>query len=315
MCARPSSTSNPLAHAITFGGEGENRAADVNGMCVAASGAGKRDQRGQRGQQRRWVWAGLSIDICDDDRRGSLFFHPSHSIKHIVGVSVSSSTVKSFSCSSIGHRSTPSSMSLHRSTPPPPSLFSATAPPQHLRVSSATDSSSTIFLNLDRMRHALQSILVTIRDLPEPTVHYDDVKEQCLELQREFVFLANDRKDMNAAQRKTYAELSELYRTIDTYVTAEDRKHTNGHLKFLAYITATLTPMGVLVGYFGMNFADMGAPSNGCGAFSWRHGHFVVLGVMVAIVIVITYLYYFAKGRTTMSSSSAASAMAAPDDE
>lgn len=87
--------------------------------------------------------------------------------------------------------------------------------------------------------------------------------------------------------------LSDLLDRITTYVTGKDQEMMNSHLKILTYITAILTPAGVLVGYFGMNFGDMGAPTNGHGVFSLRHGHFIVFVVLMMIIIFMTYMYFY----------------------
>ena len=148
--------------------------------------------------------------------------------------------------------------------------------------------------NLREVHEALQSIIRSIKDLPQPDVPYDQIKNQCLHLQKEFVYLASQHHLMTEDEKDAYVNLTDLFKTIDAYVTGKDSQNTNAHLKFLAYLTAMLTPMGVLVGYFGMNFSDMGAPSNNRGVFSFKHGHYIVFAVMVLVVIFMTYMYYFA---------------------
>ena len=153
--------------------------------------------------------------------------------------------------------------------------------------------SSPVSANLHKMHGALVRIIRTIKELPKPEVRYEQVKTDCLHLQKEFVYLASQRNLMSKEERKTYDDLTDLFKTIDAYVSGKDRHQANAHLKFLAYLTAMLTPMGVLVGYFGMNFSDMGAPSTHKGVFSFRHGHYIVFGVMVLVVIFMTYMYYY----------------------
>ncbi len=142
------------------------------------------------------------------------------------------------------------------------------------------------------MHKALFDIMNTIQDLPEPKIHYSQVKAQCLYLQREFIFLASQQEHMTKEQKTLYKEMIELLNRINIYVTGKDSDILNSHLKVLTFITAVLTPAGVLVGYFGMNFSDMGSPSNGMGVYSLKHGHFIVFGILVAIVLFMTYMYY-----------------------
>lgn len=151
---------------------------------------------------------------------------------------------------------------------------------------------NSVEANLTLMQTSVSSILDVIKHLSETRMAYRDVKGKCLYLQREFIFLASQQDAMTAAQIKRYANLSELLKRIDTYVSGKDAEVLNYHMKILTYITAILTPLGVIVGYFGMNFNDMGAPTNGLGVLSLRHGHMVVFAFMMLIVIFMTYMYY-----------------------
>lgn len=147
--------------------------------------------------------------------------------------------------------------------------------------------------NIQTMHKALFDIMDTIKRLPNPKIHYSQVKAQCLYLQREFIFLASQQEEMTKDELTKYKEMVELLNRINIYVTGKDSEVLNSHLKILTFITAVLTPAGVLVGYFGMNFSDMGSPSNGMGVFSLKHGHFIVFAVLVAIVLFMTYMYYY----------------------
>jgi len=146
--------------------------------------------------------------------------------------------------------------------------------------------------NLRLMHTSVFSILDVVQHLKENRVAYRDVKDKCLYLQREFIFLTSQQDSMTAAQTKRYRHLSDLLERIDAYVSGKDAEVLNSHMKILTYITAILTPLGVIVGYFGMNFNDMGAPANGTGVFSLRHGHLIVFVFMVLIVAFMTYMYY-----------------------
>ena len=147
--------------------------------------------------------------------------------------------------------------------------------------------------NIQTMHKALFDIMDTIQNLPDPKIHYSQVKAQCLYLQREFIFLASQQEEMTKDELTKYKEMVELLNRINIYVTGKDSDVLNSHLKILTFITAVLTPAGVLVGYFGMNFSDMGSPSNGMGVFSLKHGHFIVFGILIAIVLFMTYMYYY----------------------
>ena len=50
--------------------------------------------------------------------------------------------------------------------------------------------------NIQTMHKALFDIMDTIKRLPNPNIHYSQVKAQCLYLQREFIFLASQQEEM-----------------------------------------------------------------------------------------------------------------------
>ena len=146
--------------------------------------------------------------------------------------------------------------------------------------------------NLTLMHTSVYSILDVVNHLKENRASYRDVKDKCLYLQREFIFLTSQKDAMTRKQKDRYNNLSSLLERIDTYVSGKDAEVLNSHMKILTYITAILTPLGVIVGYFGMNFNDMGAPANGIGVFSLKHGHLIVFLFMLIIVAFMTYMYY-----------------------
>ena len=154
-------------------------------------------------------------------------------------------------------------------------------------------STNSVEVNLKIMHESIFSIMKTIQHDKEPRIVYRDIKQQCLYLQREFIFLAGQRGEMTSLQTAEYDRLVELLHRIDSYVSGKDSDVLNSHMKVLTYITAILTPVGVLVGYFGMNFSDMGAPSNGRGVFSLKHGHLIVFIFIVGVIMFMTYMYYY----------------------
>ena len=152
---------------------------------------------------------------------------------------------------------------------------------------------NSVDTNLKIMHAYVFSIMKTIQHDQETAVVYRDIKKQCLYLQREFIFLASQRNMMTRHQNEEYDRLVDLLHRIDSYVSGKDSENLNSHMKVLTFITAILAPVGVIVGYFGMNFNDMGAPSNGRGVFSLKHGHLIVFAFVLAVIIFMTYMYYY----------------------
>ena len=147
--------------------------------------------------------------------------------------------------------------------------------------------------NLTVMAASLTVLMSIIKNVHKKDVHFTEVKAQCLYLQREFIFISSQHDKMTDSEKRQYTHVLHLLDHIETYVHGRDRELMNAHMKILTYITAILTPLGVLVGYFGMNFSDMGAPSNGKGVFSFQHGHYIIFGLMLVIIAFMTFMYFY----------------------
>jgi Mg2+ and Co2+ transporter CorA len=63
----------------------------------------------------------------------------------------------------------------------------------------------------------------------------------------------------------------------------------------LTLVNLIFIPLGVLVGYFGMNFASMGVPDVKSGILSVGSGEWLVavIGLSIIVTIIIGYAYFF----------------------
>tara|TARA_Y100000991_G_C21869996_1_gene304712 strand:- start:263 stop:721 length:459 start_codon:yes stop_codon:yes gene_type:complete len=75
-------------------------------------------------------------------------------------------------------------------------------------------------------------------------------------------------------------------------------KHQESILKgfeshLLTLIATIFLPLSFIVGFFGMNFKSMGAPSLSTGIFNIKHAQFHIFWVSIVIIGVIVWFFYF----------------------
>lgn len=72
---------------------------------------------------------------------------------------------------------------------------------------------------------------------------------------------------------------------------AETLKGFESHL--LTLIATIFLPLSFLVGFFGMNFKSMGAPSRNIGIFTLPNAQLHVLSISFILVVLIAWFFYF----------------------
>ena len=89
---------------------------------------------------------------------------------------------------------------------------------------------------------------------------------------------------------KTTKEWKRLQR-LHTYLKHLLNQHQKFQLNILTIIATIFLPLGVIVGFFGMNFKSMGAPSLKKGIFNTPHAqHYVFgLGLIASILVLVIY--------------------------
>ena len=89
---------------------------------------------------------------------------------------------------------------------------------------------------------------------------------------------------------KTKEEWNRLQR-LHTYLKHLLDQHKKFQVDILTIIATIFLPLGVIVGFFGMNFKSMGAPSLKKGIFNTPHAqHYVFgLGVIASILVIVIY--------------------------
>ena len=73
----------------------------------------------------------------------------------------------------------------------------------------------------------------------------------------------------------------------------QEQSTQSGSLNFLTIANAIFLPMGAMIGFFGMNFKSMGAPSLSTGIFNIKHAQFHIFWVSIVIIGVIVWFFYF----------------------
>jgi magnesium transporter len=87
--------------------------------------------------------------------------------------------------------------------------------------------------------------------------------------------------DMAESYRDLVSGLFEIHFSVTA-------NKTNDVMKFLALISATMLPLTLLSGIYGMNFANLPL-------LHWQYGYFIALGLMVFIFIALI-AYFWRKG-------------------
>lgn len=90
---------------------------------------------------------------------------------------------------------------------------------------------------------------------------------------------------------KTQSELNRLER-LQTYLGHLLDQHQQFRGNILTIITTIFLPLGVIVGYFGMNFKSMGVPSLKKGIFNTPHAqHYIFWLGLIASIFVLTFFF------------------------
>lgn len=77
---------------------------------------------------------------------------------------------------------------------------------------------------------------------------------------------------------------------IDDFNTQLSDKKRNSSLDTLTRVNTIFLPLTLIVGYFGMNFQSMGAPSNKSGIFTLKYGQGFVFFLMLLSIVFIFIL-------------------------
>tara|TARA_Y100000591_G_scaffold331024_1_gene363646 strand:- start:963 stop:1364 length:402 start_codon:yes stop_codon:yes gene_type:complete len=78
---------------------------------------------------------------------------------------------------------------------------------------------------------------------------------------------------------------------IQDYLNYLLQKHDTFQSGILSLIATIFLPLGVIVGFFGMNFKSMGSPALKTGVFSIKHAEKVIftLGLISAITVIVFF--------------------------
>lgn len=106
--------------------------------------------------------------------------------------------------------------------------------------------------------------------------------------------LKNPDKDWSDLDKK-FDILDNDMKNIDTYERNNILKNQQKSLDIISWISIILLPLTVITGYYGMNFASMGSPSNNKGPFSFKYGQlwvFFLFTISLSITIILLKTFY-----------------------
>ena len=80
---------------------------------------------------------------------------------------------------------------------------------------------------------------------------------------------------------------------IDDYIDYKINKIQHEKTKILTIVSTIFLPLSFIVGFFGMNFKSMGAPSLTKGIFTINHSEkFILILSSISISLIIIFFYY-----------------------
>ena len=80
---------------------------------------------------------------------------------------------------------------------------------------------------------------------------------------------------------------------IDDYIDYKINKIQHEKTKILTIVSTIFLPLSFIVGFFGMNFKSMGAPSLAKGIFTINHSEkFILILSSISISLIIIFFYY-----------------------
>lgn len=99
-------------------------------------------------------------------------------------------------------------------------------------------------------------------------------------------------KEQNLENDKKYTLLSH----IQDFLNYQNQKLDSYKATVMSLINTVFLPLGVLTGFFGMNFASMGNPDIKGGVLSVRNSEYLVFGLMTFFFVITLLMYEFLFG-------------------
>ena len=125
----------------------------------------------------------------------------------------------------------------------------------------------------------LENKIESSKELDKKTI--SDYIKQLFDLERNF---------LDQSYKKEWNRIQRLHRYLKHALESKQNLLSS----ILTIITTIFLPLGVIVGYFGMNFKSMGVPSLKKGIFTIPHAQHAIfwLGFISSIIILFAFLFY-----------------------
>ena len=94
---------------------------------------------------------------------------------------------------------------------------------------------------------------------------------------------------------KIFKKLNKKIKLIDDYINYSNSLKQKNNIDFLTFINTVFLPIGIIVGYFGMNFSGMGNPTLKTGILSMKNPQSYIFKLSVGSGLILLALLYYSR--------------------
>ena len=161
--------------------------------------------------------------------------------------------------------------------------------------------------NIDSLDKDIDSIIATLLDIDDKILFKKNINDKKLESMmhdlRKKIFQVNfylhklELTDSNnnaliKQLKKKHEFMLQNYELINDYSKQILEKDKKKSMDTLTMVNTIFLPLGLITGYFGMNFKSMGSHTHSKGILSFPHGQTLVITLFVTIALFILYLFH-----------------------
>lgn len=92
---------------------------------------------------------------------------------------------------------------------------------------------------------------------------------------------------------KIFNKVNKKIKLIDDYISYSNSLKQKNNLDFLTLINTVFLPIGIIVGYYGMNFSGMGNPTLKNGVLSMKNPQSYILKLSIGCGLILVALLYY----------------------
>ena len=122
-------------------------------------------------------------------------------------------------------------------------------------------------------------------------VDFGSLKRECSKINKHLIIIMEN-YPFEHHHRLRFERVNEIFKKLSEYIKHEDARVSNKHLKLLSFINLSILPIGIITGFYGMNFKSLGSPSLSSGQFALNSGHYIVFFLMF-LSLVLTSSFFF----------------------